>query len=934
LPSTKLAVGATFGPYEITGLLGAGGMGEVYRAHDVRLDRIVAIKVLPQVFGGDPDRRARFEREARTLAALNHPNVAQIFGIVDLPAEAGHHAIAMEFVDGQDLAERLRRGALPLDEVIAIASQVANALEAAHEQGIVHRDLKPANVKVRDDGTVKVLDFGLAKALTAGQPGIGQPEQEPSGAGREALDNSPTFTSPAFAMASGGRPLTQMGMLLGTAAYMSPEQARGRRVDRRADLWAFGCVLFEMLSGQPAFGGETITDVLAAVVSRDPDWSALPAATPPGVRRVLARCLDRDAKRRLADAGEARYLLEDARAEHTPPGPVPLAPPRSAGLPGGRLMPWLIAAAAVVAAIVASTRPSSTSAATTTGAVPLHASLEVEPVERFGGASNYLRIALSPDGRLLAYVTATDGQTALRLRNLSTGATRTLAEGEEIGEPMFSPDSRFVAFSSGFGGANRPESAGMGGRVQKVATTGGAPTTVLPAIDSFKGGAWGDDGWIYYSPAPAGGLWRVREEGGVPERLTTPDLAAGEKSHRRPCVLPGSHAVLFVVGTSRIESFDGARIEVLSLRDRKRHVVVQGGTSPTYVSPGHIVYARDNTLVALPFDAERLTVSGAPVTVLEGVVTIPQNGVSQYGISRDGSLVYVAGAELGRRAPLVAVDRQGRRTPLSDGPPGRATSGRVSPDGRWLVLDPDAATQQLMLLDLGSGAMRRLTHEWDNATPVWTPDGHRLIFRSNRHGGPRNLHWMAMDDSGAVEQLSTADREQVPSAVHGNNLLYEQIGTSTLTDIHVLSLETRQGRPIVQSPAHEVAPRFSPDGAFFAYQSDESGRWEVYVQPFPPEGRRWQISNGGGVQPAWHAAREIIYRRGADVLTARITRTAGIQAAPPVRLFTLESHEQLLDIAGDGRFIVAQRQDLGTVSSLSLIVNWFTDLEARLATGS
>jgi serine/threonine protein kinase/Tol biopolymer transport system component len=916
----SLAVGATFGPYEITGPLGAGGMGEVYRARDTRLDRPVAIKVLPQAFGADPDRLARFEREARTLAALNHPNVAQIFGIVDIPVEAGRHAIAMEFVDGEDLSQRLKRGALPIDEAIAIAVQIANGLEAAHEQGIIHRDLKPANVKVRDDGTVKVLDFGLAKAL------------EPAGtSGLPDAAHSPTITSPAFARAT-GHGLTQMGVLLGTAAYMSPEQARGRRVDRRADLWAFGCVLYEMLSGRPAFGGETITDVLAAVVSRDPDWSALPAATPHGVRRLLERCLDRDAKRRLADAGEARYLLEDARAGHAPSGTLPLPSAHGARLPAGRLVPWVIAAIAVVAAVVVSTRPSSPRTAITAGGLPLRASIEVEPVEQFGGSSNYLRIALSPDGRSLAYVTAAGGRTILRLRNLSTGESRTLAEGEEIGEPFFSPDGRFVAFSSGFGGASRPESAGMGGMLQKVAITGGAPTTVLPAIESFKGGAWGDDGWIYYSHAPASGLWRVRGEGGEPEALTSPDLAAGEKSHRRPYVLPGSQAVLFVVGTSRIDSFDSARIEVLTLRDRTRRVVVEGGTSPTYVSTGHIIYARDNTLVALPFDAERLSVSGAPVTVLDGVVTIPQNGVSQYGISQDGSLVYVAGAEHGRSAPLVAVDRQGRRTPFSDGPPGRATSGRVSPDGRWLALDPDAATQQLTLLDLGSGAMRRLTHEWDNATPVWTPDGRRLVFRTNRHGGPRNLYSMAMDGSGAVERLSTADGEQVPGSIHGNNLLYEQIGASTLTDIHVLSLETRQGQPVVQSPAHEAAPRFSPDGAFIAYQSDESSRWEVYVQPFPSDGRRWQISIGGGVQPTWHAGgREIIYRQGADIVTSSITRTSGIQATPPVRLFTLDSHEQLIDIAPDGRFIVAQRPDLGTVSSLALIVNWFADLEARLA---
>jgi eukaryotic-like serine/threonine-protein kinase len=560
-----MLTGQDLGSYRVLEKLGAGGMGEVYRARDKRLDRDVAIKILPDLFAADPDRLMRFEREAKTLASLNHPHIAQVYGIEDLPPRDGSHglhALVMELVDGEDLSARIARGALPLDEALPVARQVAEALEAAHETGVIHRDLKPANIKVRPDGTVKVLDFGLAKAM-----------EPAAGSGSAGAMNSPTFTSPARLRHGYGEG-TQVGIILGTAAYMAPEQAKGRTVDRRADLWAFGVILYEMLTGRLPFAGEDVSEMIASVIKDDVPWNALPADVPPSVRRLLRRCLEKDPKRRLSSMADARLDLEEIQE----------APPSlQAPAPGGGRLLWPALLAAGVAGIAISAvgmymaRPG-----TAPNAPMIRAVLPLQGVAaaRLIGKDD-ATIAVSPDGQLLAYVN--EQRSAIMLHDLATGESRAILQGGEVGAPFFSPDGRHLAYIAGVGGSIR---TAVWGSLKTIPVTGGAATNLVDDITGLKGASWGDDGWIYYSPSPAFGLWRVRADGGAPEKLTEPDAGNGEKTHRLPFVLPGSRAVLFVVGTSRITSFDDARIELLKLDDRTRHRLLEGGTAPAIFRVG------------------------------------------------------------------------------------------------------------------------------------------------------------------------------------------------------------------------------------------------------------------------------------------------------------------------------------------------------------
>ena len=720
-----LTPGSLVGPYRVTGLIGEGGMGQVYRARDTKLQRDVALKILPESFLHDPDRLARFTREAHVLASLNHPNISAIHGFED---SGPVHALVLELVEGPTLADRIARGPIPVDEALAIAKQIAEALEVAHEHGIVHRDLKPANIKVRDDGTVKVLDFGLAKA---GQGGGGKGDggravsdgrMEGAGGQALALSQSPTIMSPA---------MTAMGVILGTAAYMSPEQAKGKPADRRSDIWAFGCVLYEMLTGKRAFDGNDVSDTLAAVLRGEPDWSLLQRRHSGHLTEVIRGCLNKDPRTRIPHIAAVRFLLDRERAPAH----------RDNHRAGGRV-PWLIAAFAIAILIGGATAVWRSSPAVSPSphvwrfdlALPAQIAVVLGPTTD---------MALSPDGTSLAYVTAPagigsgQGQDRIMLRRMDRLDATVVVTSNRLGTPLFSPDRRWVAFTGGLGD------------LRKVRVSGG-PSVAIASIGMSLGASWGDDNKIVYSAAGEPGLFRVSADGGIPERLTTPDGAAGELLHFLPTVLPGAGAVLYtalVKGPSPADPAGGL-IEAFNLRTRQSKVLIRGGSHPQFVEPSYLVYQSGGALLAVRFDRDRLDVEGDPVTVVPAVFTrgSPREVVTseavaaEYAVARDGTLVYMADAE-GRRAAsrggrsLVWVTRNGSEETISGVAPGDYTYPRVSPDGSRVALTRrDAERPDIWILDLARQTLSRLTNDAAReSSSVWI-DGQTLAFGSPRAG--------------------------------------------------------------------------------------------------------------------------------------------------------------------------------------------------------
>ncbi len=808
-----LIPGTRIGPYEIASPLGAGGMGEVFRARDTKLNRDVAIKVLPAAFAQDSERVARFRREAQVLASLNHPNIAAIHGLEE---SDGVLALALELVEGEDLAERLTRGATPVDESIAVAKQIAEGLEAAHEKGIVHRDLKPANLKLTKDGTVKILDFGLAKAYGS----------EAEATASEGLSQSPTLS----------RQLTEAGVIFGTAAYMSPEQARGGTVDKRADIWAFGVVLFEMLTGKRLFTGETVSDTLAAVLRQEIDWRALPASTPPGLSRLLERCLDRDSKKRLRDIGEARIALEERLA----------TPDTVRASSGMRALPWALALLLALA-LWAPWRPAPTPAP------PLRLSAEL-------GASASLSTAfgpaaiLSPNGRLLAFVASpgTGERQLLHLRRLEQLDAAPLAGTEGARDPFFSPDGEWIAFFAE-------------GKLKKVSVSGRAAVTLCDAPNPW-GGSWAEDGTIFFTPEAGVGLSRVSSAGGTPQTLTTPDQASQEQTHRWPQALPGGKAVLYTAGNQG--NFEEASLVVHTLEGDTRKVLYRGGYHGRYLPSGHLVFIREDTLFAAPFDLDRLELSGEPVPALESVTADRFNGRAQFGFSREGTLVYQRG---GRIATSIQwMDREGKLEPLRAAP-GVYGNIRFSPDGQRLALDIlEGKNRDVWVYEWGRDTLSRLTLDpGEDSDPVWTPDG-RIAFSSTRADqATGNLYWQRADGTGEAERLTESKSRQVPRSWHpsGRFLALLELNPQTRFDILILPLTGdeasgwKPGKPTVflNGPFAELGAAFSPDGRWLAYASDESGRNEVYVRPFPGPGGKWQVSPAGGFWPTWSQSRSELF---------------------------------------------------------------------------
>ena len=880
-----LSPGTRLGVYEITAPIGEGGMGQVYRATDTTLSRQVAIKILSDAFASDSERLARFEREAKTLASLNHPHIAAIYGFAK---SAGVHALVMELVEGDDLSQRIARGAIPLDEALPIAAQIAEALEAAHEQGIIHRDLKPANIKVRPDGTVKVLDFGLAKVM------------EPTGVAAPSLAESPTITTPA---------MTQAGMILGTAAYMSPEQARGKPVDTRADVWAFGCVLFEMLAGRRCFERiDSISDAIAAILTRDPDWRALPPNTPEPIRRLLRRCLNKNAAGRLHHFADARLEIEEALASPIASSTINGSPARK-GLV--RAVPWMIAAA--LAVVVVGLGVQLRMREPTRAAQPVaQFEMNLPPgVEIYQGASQV--VAFSPASTHVAFVGSLNNLKQVYVRDLGQLDAIAVRGSEDALSCFFSPAGDEVGFITDLG-------------VYKASLRDLLVTSLAPDALNRSGATWGPDGQVTF--ARNDGLWQVPAKGGAPTRITT--LTAGESLHAWPAAVNDGKTILFTsVPSSGVQR---ARIEAVTVDTGKRQVLIETARFPRPVSSGHLVFYRDGGLHAAPFDAGRLALTGPPIEVTTAVEQ-DSSGAPIAEVSSAGSMVYRrADAASGQ---LVWVSRQGIEQPVTDIP--RAyLRPRLSADNRRIVV---GVGSDLWIHDTLRSTFTRLTAQQSETAsyPVWTPDGKQIVFRT-----PTGLRSIETDGSGRSRTIAGTTSGDFPSTVSpdGTTLATARRTAEGLVDIYVLSLA---GDPaphaLVTGPAFEGGPQFSPDGRWLVYVSNESGQFQVYLRRYPgPEGR-WPVSTSGGTSPLWnHSGNELFYRNGNKMMAVSIATTPDLKLAPPRVIFegpySYSSTVALTnyDVSADGqRFLMVKPES--AIAHLSIVLNWFSEL-TRLAPGS
>ena len=902
----SLSDGSRLGSYEILSALGAGGMGEVYRARDTRLGRQVAIKILPQAFLTDAERVARFQREAKVLASLNHPHIAAIYGLDETD---GVKALVMELVEGEDLAARLIRGPMPLDEALPIAKQVAEALEAAHEQGIIHRDLKPANIKVRPDGTVKVLDFGLAKALV-------------SDAGSPALLSSPTITAQA----------TRAGIVLGTAPYMSPEQAKGRPVDRRSDVWAFGAVLYELLTGQRAFPGESVTETLSHVLTLPPDWTRLPAETPPAIRTLLRRCLEKTPAKRLDSAVALRLEIDEALAS---PAGVPTA--GDLQVRGRRINRQALAA--VVAASLMTALGTWAMMRKTPPAPPLPArfAITLPPA-----ATQFLGndLALSPDGRYLAY----QSRGRLMLRALDQLDAVPLSSVTAGRAPFFSPDSRWIGFFDG-------------GDLKKVAISGEPVITLARELGSAEGGTWGDDGTIVVSSIDGNiGLRRVPANGGEAAALTKP--AATQNPHWAPSMLPGGRGVLFTIWASSPED---RQLTVLDLKSGQQKTLLRGAVGAEYLETGHLVYATvdagsasaSGTLWAVAFDLDRLAVVGEPVRVSE---TLELDMFVDYAVSRTGALAYVPPRALLRS--FVWVDRTGRETAIDGLPPRPYNTVGLSPDGTRMAFDVFEQDFDIWAWDFARESLTRLSFEPGvDALPRWTSDGRQIVFQSERTGA-LNVYRVAADGSGPVERLTSSRSDHYPNSItpDGTALLFCELRPKTGYDILRLPMASvgagsatqsdervSEASTLVASPAAEYAANISPDGRYFAYQSAESGgRFAVYVRPYPDASSgRWQVSIEGGTAPVWaRTGRELFYLDESNSLMAVPIETSGAQFSfgRPAKVFDTKyaGNFYSYDVTPDGRRFLMMKDSTAAGQhqprTMVVVLNWVEELKQRVPT--
>jgi serine/threonine-protein kinase len=930
-----LTAGAHLGPYEILAAIGAGGMGEVYRARDTKLNRDVALKVLPDAFTLDADRLARFKREAQVLASLNHPNIGAIYGFEETnpsasSGQAGLQALVLELVEGPTLADRIAQGPLPLDEALPIAKQLADALEAAHEQGIIHRDLKPANIKLRADGTVKVLDFGLAKALAP----------DSAGAAAGSHTRSPTITTPAMTLA---------GVILGTAAYMAPEQAKGREADKRSDIWAFGCVVYEMLTGQRAFDGEDMTDVLGGVVRLEPKWEAFPANLSPALRTLIQRCLAKDRQQRVSDISAVKFVLTELQnlvASHLPAAPVAAPRPR-----WRRAVPAVVIAmlAALLGGAVAWTlRPSPTPSVVAQFSVPL-------PDGQSFNYSGRQIVAVSADGTRLAYI----ANFRIYIRSINEpephAVPRTDAESNTVTLPLFAPDGQSIAFY---------ESSAL----KRIPLTGGVATTIANISSPPCGASWGPDGLVFAnSQGGRNGIWRVSPTGGVPELLVE---FPNDETPCSPHLLPGGRTVLFTLnkvslgaGTETGE-WDKAQVVAQSLADGTRHVLMEGSDA-RYLPTGHLLYSIAGTMHAVTFDADRIALTGGPVPVIQGVTRSrgEETSATQAAVSESGTLVYLPGPATTAATPFSLLVGDGRSDPVRlDVPAGALEHPRVSPDGTMLAVGRnDRGRSDIWIYDLsGRTAPRQLTTGGENRYPIWSSDGRRVTFQSGREGDEA-IFSQAVDGNAAVRVTTPAKGEMhVPEAWSRDGYLLYSAGKGLTLRTSLQALRVDDGTTVRFTRLPGLLIRgaaFSPDGRWVAYSSEgaiggatrsATGRdsASVFVEPFPPTGQRIPAPKDGTLRdfhPVWaRDGQRLLYSRFPQRLMAVPFSTqppafglpVELARTPPTGITVRDARGY--DVLPDGR-VVSISPLIGSSPAMPrgeirVVLNWLEELKRLVPT--
>jgi Tol biopolymer transport system component/predicted Ser/Thr protein kinase len=879
-----LQAGAKLGPYEITGPLGAGGMGEVYRARDTRLERTVAIKVLPEQFSQDPELKQRFEREARTISSLNHPHICTLY---DVGHQDGTDYLVMEYIEGESLAQRLAKGPVPADQALKIGIQIADALDKAHRHGIVHRDLKPGNIMLTKSGA-KLLDFGLAKptrAITAARDGD------------------------AATRSGAAHPITRQGHIAGTLQYMSPEQIEGKEADPRSDIFALGAVLYEMATGKRAFEGKSSISVASAILEKDPEpISKIQPMSPPALEHVVNTCLAKEPDERwqsAADVGrELRWIAEGGSRAGVP---APLASHRKKR----ERSIWI--AAAVVAALVAAYAGWQGGARARSGS-PLHLSITL-PAGTALVEDSTQTIALSPDGTTLVYSAyGEDKKVQLYLRRLNTFDSTPIAGTEEGRAPFFSPNGEWLGFFAD-------------DKLKKVSLRGGS-AVVLAEPAGAIGGAWAEDDTIYFVKSFASGIFAVPAGGGPPRQVTQPSKI-DDRVHLWPNVIPGGGGLIFTVWTGR--SFNEARIEALSLKTGKRKVLIEGGTDAHYLSNGYIAYAHNGTLFAIAFDPEQLEVRGAPVPLIEGVLTGASNGDAVYAASQNGILVFEPGTFTSFRRNLLWMDRSGKATNITDEVRPYA-SPNISPDGKRIALTLQASTFDAWVYDLERDTLTKVSFGGDDYNPQWSPDGKMLAYNSSK-SGHYQTYVIRNIGQGSEEQVTggSDDKEFDSWTWDGREVIFGRQNKDTGWDLYAAAVEgDHKVRPLVEAPFNQTAARVSPDGKWLAYVSDESGQQEVFVQAMSDPGTRVQVSRETGTDPRWaRSGNELLYRSKNRLMSVKFAPGASLNPSKPVVLFEDKKEWSGYDIAADGRLVVVRdAEDKGTSTQINVVLHWFDEIKA------
>jgi eukaryotic-like serine/threonine-protein kinase len=857
-------------------------MGEVYRGRDTRLGRTVAIKVLPQELSTDLERRKRFDQEARIVSSLNHPNICALY---DVGRENQTDYLVLEYLEGETLDQRLQRGAIPLEQTLRYGIEIADALDRAHRQGVSHRDLKPGNIMLTKSGA-KLLDFGLAK-LT-----------------REALVGA--------ALATEDLKLTTDGMVVGTLQYMAPEQLEGKTADARTDIFAFGCVLYEMIAGRPAFTAKTKASLIAAILTSEPPHvSSLQPLSPSGLDRVITACLAKDPDARwqsTADlARELTWLSETAVA--------PVVEKKRASQ--RYLVVTLLAAILGTVLGGVTVQQFATPPASPGQSVRFSITLPAgESLHEYANSP----VALSLDGKLMAYTVNRGDERGIYVRSLENLEPKWLPGTEQASNPFFSPDNRWLGFEAG-------------GALKKIPLDGGPPQTLCDT-PFFVGATWSPNQEIIFTPVFGAGLWSIPVSGGRPKRLAAPDPKQGEHAYIWPEILPGGKAVLFTLWKNG--TFDQSQIAVLSLETGRKFVLVDGGFYARYVPSGHIVFTRAGNLLAVPFDLQKLRVTGPPVIVLQGVLADVSEGAASFTMSQNGILAYVPGAEHIVSRSLLWVERSGRTQPVTDitRPYG---SARISPDGHRLALWTEDAVANVWVYEPSRGTMMKVSYGSDDHSEAWSPDGRQLAFESSR-SGVHQLYVEPADGTGTEEQVTSGENEHYINdwSHDGRYLIYTEFDPETGPDLWVADLRNHSSHPFLRTPFAEKSAVFSPDGAWVAYVSNVSGQNEIYVQPFEGTGQRWQVSTDGGEEPVWaRSGRELFYRRGGKMMAVPVTTKPRFAAGSPKVLFSGAYHYNIVpnrtyDVASDGRFVMIKADSETSSHQINVVLGWSEELRRKI----